>query len=82
MLQVQITRNTLSRTYCGNAATIEDQVKEEVDYFLRLASEFYKVDATDTKQKMTDYYNKLFEDVQDKPDRRQKIDDDTKTESI
>ena len=59
-----------------DAATIEGQVKQEYDDFLRLACEFYKVDAVANKQKNIGYYDKLFEDAKNKPDRRQKIDDD------
>lgn len=59
-----------------DAATIEGQVKQEYDDFLRLACEFDKVDAVANKQKNIDYYDKLFEDAKNKPDRRQKIDDD------
>ena len=55
-----------------DAAIIEDQVNKKIDDFLQLASEFNKVDAVATKQKKIDYYDKLFEDVEEKPDKRQK----------
>ena len=65
-----------------DAATIDNQIQKEIDDFLQLASEFNKVDAAATRQKEVDYYDKLSEDVQGKPDRRQKIDDVITTEDI
>ena len=62
--------------------SIDLQIKIETDYFLQLASEFNKFDAAATRQKKPDYYNKLFEEVQGEPDRRQKIDDAITTEDI
>ena len=41
-----------------DARTIEGQVNKEIDDFLQLASEFYKIDAAATKQKKPDYYHK------------------------
>ena len=55
-----------------DATTIDDQIKKEIDDFLLLASEFNKVDAAGTRPKNVDYYDKLFEDVESEPDRRQK----------
>ena len=65
-----------------DAATIDDQIKNKIDDFLQLASEFNKVAAAATKQKKADYYDKSFEDVEGEPDRRQKIDDTITIEDI
>ena len=65
-----------------DAATIDDQIKKEIDDFLQLVGEFNKVDAAVTRQKKVDYYDKLFEDIQGELDRRQKIDDAITTENI
>ena len=64
-----------------DAATNEGQTNKEIADFLQLASEFNKVDAVATRQKKVDYYNKLFDDIQDEPDRREEI-DVIKTEDI
>ena len=40
------------------------------------------MDAPATRQKKVNYYDKLFDNIQYKPDRRQKIDDGIKTEGI
>ena len=53
-----------------DAQTIEIETKNEIDDFLKRASEFNKVDATATKQKREDYCVKLFDDITDKGDRR------------
>ena len=66
----------------ADAATIEDQINKEIDDFLQLASAFYKVDVAATTQKKVDYYDKLFDGIQDEPDRRQEIDDVIRTEDI
>ena len=66
----------------ADAATIEDQTNKEIDDFLQLPSEFNKVEAAVTRQKKVDYYDKLFDDIQYKPDKRQKIDDGIKTKDI
>ena len=65
-----------------DAQTIETETKNEIDDFLKRASEFNKVDATTTEQKREDYCEKLFDDITDKGDRRQIIDDVVKTEDI
>ena len=57
-----------------DAQTIENETKT--------TSEFNNVDATATKQKRDDYYDKLFDDITDEGDRRQIIDDVVKTEDI
>ena len=57
-----------------DAQTIENETKT--------VSEFNNVDATTTKQKRDDYYDKLFDDITDEGDRRQIIDDVVKTEDI
>ena len=54
-----------------DAATVDNQIKKEINDFLLLASEFNKVDTAATKQKKVDYYNKLFKKVKGEPDRRQ-----------
>ena len=61
---------------------IEDEIKTEINDFSKAASEFNKVDAAATRQKKVDIYKKLFDDVEDIPDRRQEIDDIVKTEDI
>ena len=66
----------------ADAATIEDQINKEIDDFLQLASAFYKVYVAATTQKKVDYYDKLFDGIQDEPDRRQEIDDVIRTEDI
>ena len=66
----------------ADAATIEDQTNKETDDFSQLTSEFNKVNAPATRQKKVDYYDKLFDDIQDELDRRQEIDDVVKTEDI
>ena len=65
-----------------DAATIEDQTNKEIDDILHLVAEFNKVDAAVTRQKKVNYYNKLFDDIQDEPDRRQEIDNIIKTEDV
>ena len=66
----------------ADAATIEDQTNKEIDDILHLVAEFNKVDAAVTRQKKVNYYNKLFDDIQDEPDRRQEIDNIIKTEDV
>ena len=66
----------------ADAAKIEDQTNKEIDDFLHLVTKFNKVDTGATRQKKVDYYDKLFDDIQDEPDRRQEIDDIIKTEDI
>ena len=61
---------------------IEDEIKTEIDNFLKTASEFNKVDAAASRQKKVDFYNKLLDGVQDIPDRGQEIDNIIKTEDI
>ena len=56
----------------ADAATIEDQTNKETDDFLQLASEFNKVDVAATRQEKVGYFDKLFDDIQDEPNRRQK----------
>ena len=58
-----------------DAVTIKNETNKEIDDFLKVASEFNKIDKAATRQKKVDYYDKLFEDVQKIDDRRQKIDD-------
>ena len=65
-----------------DAATADDQIKKEIDDFLQLTSEINKVNLAATIQKKVDFYDKLFKDIQGKPDRRQKIDDAITTEDI
>ena len=62
--------------------TIEIEIKNEIDDFLKRALELNKVDVTGTKQKREDYCEKLFDDITDKGDRRQILDDVVKTEDI
>ena len=64
----------------ADAATIKDQTNKEIDDVLQLVSEFNKVDEAATRRKKVDYYDKLFDNIQDEPDRRQEIDDVIKTE--
>ena len=65
-----------------DAVIIENETNKEIDEFLKVASEFNKIDAAATRQKKFDYYDKLFEDIQEIDDSRQKIDDAPKTEDI
>ena len=65
-----------------DAQAIENETKNEIDNFLKTASEFHTVDAAATKQKRDDYYDKLFNDIMDEDDRRQIMDDVIKTEDI
>ena len=62
--------------------TIENETNKEIDDFLKVASEFKKIDAAATRQKKVDCYDKLFEDVQEIDNSRQKIDNALKTEDI
>ena len=64
------------------AVKIVDEIKTEIDDFLKIVSEFNKVDAAATRQKKIDFYNKLLNDAQDIPDRRQEIDGNVETEDI
>ena len=65
-----------------DAQTIENETKNKFDDFLKTVSEFNKVEAAATKQERDDYYDKLFDDIMDKGNRRQIIDDIVKTEVI
>ena len=49
---------------------------------MKTVSEFNKVDVVATKPKREDYYDKLVDDITDKGDRRQKIDERINTEDI
>ena len=62
--------------------TIENETKNEIDEFLLAASGFNKIDIAATKQKKVDFYNKLFDDLQDVTDYRQVINDTLKTEDL
>ena len=62
-----------------DAVTIENETIAEK---LKVASECNKIDAAATRQKKVDYYDKLFEDVQEIDNSRQTIDDAPKTEDI
>ena len=55
--------------------TIESETKNEINDFLKRASEFNKVNAAATKQKRNDYHDKLFDSITFEGDRRQIIDD-------
>ena len=61
-----------------DAVTIKNETNKEIDDFLKVASEFNKIDKAATRQKKVDYYDKLFEDVQEIDDCRQKIEDASK----
>ena len=65
-----------------DAGTIENESNKKIGDFLKVASEFNKIDAAATRHKKVDYYEKLFEDVQEIDDSRQKIDGSPKTEDI
>ena len=65
-----------------DAVTIENETNKGIDDFLKVASEFNKLDAAATRQKKVYYYDKLFEDVQEIDNSRQKIDNAPKTEDI
>ena len=66
----------------ADAATIKDQTNKEIDDVLQLVSEFNKVDAAATRRKKVDYCDKLFDNIQDEPGRREEVDDLIKTEDI
>ena len=53
-----------------DAVKIKDEIKTEIDDFLKTASEFNKVNAAATRQEKVGFYNKLLDDVQDISDSR------------
>ena len=65
-----------------DAQTIVYETKNEIDDFLKTASEFNKFNAAARKQKRDYYYDKLFDNITEKGDRRQIIDGVVKTEDI
>ena len=65
-----------------DAQTTKNETKDEIDGFLRTASEFNKIDAVATKEKQVDFYDKLFDDVQEVTDSRHTKDDAPKTDDI
>ena len=65
-----------------DAQTIVYETKNEIDDFLKTASEFNKFNAAARKQKRDYSYDKLFDNITEKGDRRQIIDGVVKTEDI
>ena len=65
-----------------DAQTTENETRNEIDDFLQTASEFNKIDAVATKEKQVDFYDKLFDDVQEVIDSRHTKNDAPKTDNI
>ena len=56
--------------------------ENEIHDFLKTASKFNKVNVAATNQKREDYYDQLFDEITDKDDRKQTIDDRANTDDI
>ena len=61
---------------------IENETQNEIDEFLKTASEFNKVNMVATSQKKENQYDEQFDDITNEGDRRQTKDDGINTEDI